>query len=69
MATKRSSAKPQVQPAMSDSNALWKWVYVIGLLVAGVVGAVGFKNDIVNWILILVGILSGIFFLRLRRRG
>jgi hypothetical protein len=63
MPTKRSSAKPQAQPATSDSNALWKWVYVIGVLVAGVVGAVGFKNDIVNWILILAGILSGIFFL------
>ncbi len=63
MPTKRSSAKPQVQPAAIGSNALWKWVYVIGLVVAGVIGAVGFKNDIVGWILLLAGILSGIFFL------
>jgi hypothetical protein len=28
-----------------------------------VVGAAGFKNDIVGWILLLAGILSGIFFL------
>ena len=62
MPTRKSSGKPQVQPAV-DSNALWKWVYVIGVLVAGVIGAVGFKNDIVGWILILAGILSGIFFL------
>ena len=62
MPTRKSSGKPQVQPAV-DSNALWKWVYVIGLVVAGVIGAIGFKNDIVGWILILAGILSGIFFL------
>ena len=63
MPTKKSSAKPQAQPAAFGSNALWKWVYVIGLLVAGVVGAIGFKNEIVGWILLLAGILSGIFFL------
>jgi uncharacterized membrane protein len=62
MATRKSSGKPQVQP-MADSNEIWKWVYVIGLVVAGVIGAIGFKNDIVGWILIVVGILSGIFFL------
>ena len=63
MPTKKSSAKPQAQPAAIGSNALWKWVYVIGLLVAGLVGAIGFKNEIVGWILLLAGILSGIFFL------
>ena len=62
MPTRKSSGKPQVQP-MADSNEIWKWVYVIGLVVAGVIGAIGFKNDIVGWILILAGILSGIFFL------
>ena len=62
MATRKSSGKPQVQP-MADSNEIWKWVYVIGLVVAGVIGAIGFKNDIVGWVLIVVGILSGIFFL------
>ena len=63
MPAKKSSAKPQAQPAAIGSNALWKWVYVVGLLVAGIVGAIGFKNDIVGWILLLAGILSGIFFL------
>lgn len=63
MPTRKSSVKSQAQPVVANSNALWKWVYVGGLVIAGLVGAVGFKNDIVGWILLLAGILSGIFFL------
>jgi len=64
MPTRKSSGKPQVQPAV-DSNALWKWVYVIGLVVAGVVGAFKFTalEPYLGWLLLLAGILSGIFFL------
>ena len=65
MPTKKSSAKQQARPAASDSNALWKWVYLIGLLVAGVVGALNFTalDPYLGILLILAGILSGIFFL------
>lgn len=65
MATRKSSAKPQAQAASSDSNALWKWVYIIGVLVAGVVGAFNFMalDPFLGWLLLLAGILSGIFFL------
>jgi hypothetical protein len=63
MPTRKSSVKPQAQSTAVNTDALWKWVYLIGLLVAGLVGAVGFKNDIVGWILLLAGILAGIFFL------
>jgi hypothetical protein len=65
MPTKKSSAKPQSQPAAADSNSLWKWVFVIGLLVAGVVGAFKFTTlePYLGWLLLLAGILSAIFFL------
>jgi len=65
MPTKKSSAKPQAQPAAIGSNALWKWVYLIGLLVAGVVGAFKFTalEPYLGWLLLLAGILSGVFFL------
>src|SRR5687767_9980729 len=60
MATKKAQTK--AAPAASDNSAMWKWVYVIGVVVAGVAAAVGFANDILTWVLILVGILVGIFF-------
>src|SRR5687767_3310895 len=59
MATKKAQAK--AAPA-SDNSAMWKWLYVGGVIVAGVAAAVGFANDILSWVLILVGILVGIFF-------
>lgn len=65
MATKKSSSKQQSQPKAADSNALWKWVYLIGLLVAGLVAAFSITvlDPYLQWLLILAGILSGIFFL------
>ena len=64
MPTRKSSGKPQVQPE-ADSNTLWKWVYVIGLLVAGVIGAFKFTalEPYLGWLLLVAAILSGIFFL------
>jgi uncharacterized membrane protein len=41
---------------------IWKWVFVIGALVAGVAGAIGFANNILTWLLILAGILVGLFW-------
>lgn len=59
MATKKAQSK--AAPA-SDNSAMWKWLYVAGVVVAGVTAAIGFTNDILSWVLILVGILVGIFF-------
>ena len=60
MATKKSQAK--AQPASAGSNDLWKWLYVAGAVVAGLAGALTFQNDILTWVLILVGVLVGIFY-------
>jgi uncharacterized membrane protein len=46
----------------SDIDDIWKWVFVIGVLVAGVAGAIGFANNILTWLLILAGILVGLFW-------
>ena len=65
MPAKKSSSKQQAQSQAMGSNAIWKWVYVIGLIVAGLVGA--FKITVADpwlgWLLLLAGILSGVFFL------
>ena len=41
---------------------IFKWVYLIGLLVAIVAALFTFSAVWLNWILIIVGILVGIFF-------
>ena len=59
MATKKAQSK--AAPA-SDNSAMWKWLYVAGVVVAGVAAAVPFANPILTWALILVGILVAIFY-------
>lgn len=59
MATKKAQSKAS---ASGDNSAMWKWLYVAGVVVAGVAAAAGFANDILTWVLILVGILVGIFY-------
>jgi hypothetical protein len=65
MRTKTSSAKLQTGAMLADPNAIWKWVYLIGMLVAGLVAAFSIKalDPYLGWLLILAGILSGLFFL------
>ncbi|HET7144361.1 MAG TPA: hypothetical protein VFI68_10110, partial [Anaerolineales bacterium] len=64
MATKKASSKSSASSSSSsnDMGSMWKWLYVAGVVVAGVATAVGFANDILTWVLILVGILVALFF-------
>lgn len=57
----QKKAAPQ-KAQSSDMGTIWKWVFVIGALVSAVVGAIGFKNDILTWLLILAGVLVGLFW-------
>ena len=59
MATKKAQSK--AAPA-SDNSAMWKWLYVVGVVVAGVAAGLNFTNDILTWVLIAVGILVAIFY-------
>jgi hypothetical protein len=56
-------AKKATQKAAN--NAVWKWIYLVGVIVAGLAGA--FSSVVsfpwLGWLLILAGILSGLFFL------
>ena len=64
-------AKKATSASNSASGAEWaKWVYLIGIIVAGLLGAFGGLLHlgspvamIISWLLILAGILSGLFFL------
>lgn len=56
-------AKKAAQRAQgSDMGGVWKWVYGLGLVVAAVAGAIGFKNDILTWLLLLAAVLVGLFY-------
>lgn len=66
MATKKSQSKTQAKPAATsegmDTRSMLKWLYIIGGLVAAVAGALSFQNDILTWVLVLIGVLVGLFY-------
>lgn len=45
-----------------NAKTLGKWLFLIGLLVAVVVGLLGLAMDWLNWVLIIVGVLSAILY-------
>jgi hypothetical protein len=69
MATKKAQAPQKASAPASSSNDWAKWVYLGGVVLAGLAGAlanVSFVSSLqpyLGWLLLLAGILSGIFFL------
>ena len=47
---------------MTAPASPWKWVYLLGVLVAGVTSAIGFTNPIFNWVMLLAGLLVGFLY-------
>lgn len=64
MATKKAAAKAPAASSSNDMSTMWKWVYVAGVVVAGLAAALSFTaaDPYLGWALILVGILVGIFY-------
>jgi hypothetical protein len=69
MATKKSQTKAQAQPAAapqaggSNSRDMWRWVYLAGGVVASLAGAFAFQHPILSWVLMLAGVLAGLFYI------
>lgn len=67
MPTKKATAQKSSSSSGMGMGDLWKWVYLIGLIVAGLVGAfgsfLGGAQMIVGYLVLLAAILSGIFYL------
>lgn len=67
MATKKASSKAPAASSSNDMSGMWKWLYVAGVVVAGVMGMqlpfLSFLNGpITSWILLIVGLLVGFFY-------
>ncbi len=58
----KKAAPQKSSSAGMGMEDLWKWVFVIGAIVAGLAGALSFQNDILTWILILAGVLVGLLW-------
>lgn len=54
-------AAPKNDSSM-DMGGIWKWVFIVGALVAAVAGAIGFTNVYLTLLLILAGVLVGLFW-------
>ena len=61
----KKAASSRAQSSDMGMGSIWKWVYLIGLVVAGLVAAFNFTmaDPYLGWLLLLAAILSGIFFL------
>ncbi|MDP1714636.1 MAG: hypothetical protein Q8L41_07795 [Anaerolineales bacterium] len=60
MATKKTQSKSA--SSSNDMGALWKWLYVAGILVASVAGTLGFQNAILAMVFAAIGLLVGLFY-------
>ena len=59
MPAKKAAPQKAESGGMGD---IWKWVFVVGAIVAGLAGAFSFQNQILTWILILAGVLVGLLW-------
>ena len=58
MATRRASRKS----GSSGLGTLWNWVYVLGMVVAGVAGGLGLTHLVLTLVLVLAAVLVGWFY-------
>jgi hypothetical protein len=56
MATRKATGKT------SGQTQILKWIYVLGVLVAGVTAGLGLGNPILQWALLIAGLLAGFLY-------
>ena len=61
MPAKKATAKATPSSEM-NMDTIWKWLYALGTLAAGILGGLAFQNPIITWVLIVIGVLVGWFY-------
>ena len=64
MATKKTSQPQAGKPTDATENRrlIFKWLFIIGGLTAGITNALGFQPDYLIWTLMVVGVIVGLFY-------
>ena len=64
MATKKTSQPQEIKPVVSieNWNFLFKWLFILGGLAAGVTNAISFQPEYLIWTLMVVGVIVGVFY-------
>lgn len=60
--SKDKEKKKEQTSSSTDWQTILKWAYIIGGLVAALAGAFSFQNEILTWVLVLIGVLVGLFY-------
>lgn len=61
--SKDKEKKKEQTSSSPDWRNILKWAYIIGGLIAGLTGAFNFQNEILTWVLVLIGVLIGLFYI------
>ncbi|MBL8099483.1 MAG: hypothetical protein JNK81_09885 [Anaerolineales bacterium] len=61
--SKDKEKKKEQTSSSTDWQTILKWAYIIGGLVAALAGAFSFQNEILTWVLVLIGVLVGLFYI------
>lgn len=60
--SKAPAAKASTPSSSNSMEMVWKWLYVIGILAASVLGAFGVRNDVLSIVFAVIGVLVGLFY-------
>jgi len=64
MPTKKTSQPQESKPTVTleNRNLLFKWLFILGGLIAGVTNALSFQPEYLIWALMVVGVIVGFFY-------
>ena len=64
MAAKKTTQSPKSEETklITDWRFIFKWLFIIGGLMAGVTNALSYQPDFLIWSLMVVGVIVGVFY-------
>lgn len=64
MSNKKDKGKNEKEQSSGiNFTAIWKWLYLIGGLGAAFTGGFSFYNETLDWVLLVVAVLVGLFYI------